>query len=226
MDAILRLSMSDNVEYYRRRAGEYEEIYEWRDPRRQEEQELLGEAMRESLRGRRVLEVACGTGYWTRILSESARMITATDIGEDVMELAKRKRYQCPVRFRRENAYDLSFDDASFDGGFAFSWFSHIPRHRIDPFLEGFHRVLQDGSRVFIADNVYIQGIGGELIKRDGDANTYKQRTLKDGSEFTIVKNYYSTEELVEVFGRHVDGFSEENVFYGKCFWYVDYELH
>lgn len=217
--------MSDIVEYYRRRAREYEEIYEWRDPYRQEEQELLGDAMKGSLSGRWVLEVACSTGYWTRVLSESARMITATDIGEEVMELAKRKRYRCPVRFRREDAYDLSFDDASFDGGFAFSWFSHIPRHRIDPFLKGFHRVLQDGSRVLIADNVYIQGIGGELIKKEGDANTYKHRALKDGSEFTIVKNYFSTEELVEVFGRHVAGFSEENVFYGKCFWYVDYEL-
>ncbi len=156
MEAILRLSMSDIVDYYRRRAGEYDEIYEWRDPHRQEEQELLGDAMKRSLRGRRVLEVACGTGYWTEVLSESARMITATDIGEEVIELAKKKRYHCPVRFKREDAYDLSFDDASFDGGFAFSWFSHMPRHRIDPFLKDFHRVLQDGSRVFIADNVYI----------------------------------------------------------------------
>ena len=55
--------MSDIVEYYRRRAGEYEEIYEWRDPHRQEEQELIGDAIIESMRGRRVLEVACGTGY-------------------------------------------------------------------------------------------------------------------------------------------------------------------
>lgn len=212
--------MSDIVEYYRRRAGEYEEIYEWRDPHRQEEQEVLGEAIKESLRGRRVLEVACGTGYWTRVLSESARMIMATDIGEEVIELAKGKRYHCPVRFRWEDAYDLSFD-----GGFAFSWFSHIPRHRIDHFLKGFHRVLQDGSKVFMADNVYIRGIGGELTKMEGDSNTCKHRTLKDGSEFTIVKNYFSTEELVEIFGRHVAGFSEEDVFYCRCFWYVDYEL-
>jgi ubiquinone/menaquinone biosynthesis C-methylase UbiE len=218
--------MSDIVKYYKRQAEDYEESYEWSDPNRQEEQELIGDAIIESLRLRRVLEVACGAGYWTRVLSESAGMITATDIGEEVMELAKRKRYHCPVHFRKENAYDLSFDDASFDGGFAFSWFSHIPRNRIDPFLKGFHRVLQDGSRVFIADNIYIQAIGGELIRKESDANTYKHRTLKDGSEFIIVKNYFSAEQLVEVFGQHVAGFSKENVFYGKCFWYVDYVLH
>jgi len=217
--------MSDIVEYYRRRAGEYEEIYGWRDPHRQEEQVLIGEALKESLKARRVLEVACGTGYWTRILSEAAKAITATDIGEEVMELARRKRYGCPVSFRREDAYDLSYDDDSFDGGFAFSWFSHVPRQRIDHFLTGFHRVLQGGSRVFIADNVYIPGIGGEQIRKENDENTYKHRTLRDGSEFIIVKNYFSVEDLIEFFGRHVAGFDEGNVFHGKCFWYVDYEL-
>jgi hypothetical protein len=83
--------------------------------------------------------------------------------------------------------------------------------------------VLGEGSRVFIADNVYIQGIGGEIKKREGDPNTYKIRTLKDGGVFTIVKNYFSVKDLVEIFGRHVEEFSENNVRHGKCFWYVDY---
>jgi len=211
------------VEYYMRRAGEYDEIYGWRDPERQREQEMLSIAIQESLRGRNVLEVACGTGWWTRALSGSARSIMATDLGEEVMEIAKEKEYGCPVTFKQEDAYNLSFLDRSFNGGFAFSWFSHIPRGHIDAFLKEFHRVLEEGSRVFIADNVYIQGIGGDLEKREDDPNTYKIRTLKDGGVFTIVKNYFSVEDLVEIFGRHVEGFSECNVVQGKCFWYVDY---
>jgi ubiquinone/menaquinone biosynthesis C-methylase UbiE len=211
------------VEYYRRRAGEYEEVYGWRDPDRYEEQETLAAALQDSLRGRDVLEVACGTGWWTRILSRSAKSIVATDLGEEVMEIAKEKEYGCPVTFRKEDAYSLSFRDGSFDGGLAFSWFSHIPRNLIDAFLTEFHRVLRKGSRVYIADNVYVQGIGGELERREGDPNTYKIRSLKDGGVFTIVKNYFSVEDLVEIFGRHVDGFSEDNVKLGKCFWNVDY---
>lgn len=217
--------MSDLVDYYRKRAEEYEEIYEWRDPSRQEEQELVGRAIRGALGGRRVLEVACGTGYWTRVLSETAESIMATDLGEEVMELAKSKEYGCPVCFRKEDAYHLSFKDGSYNGGLAFSWLSHVPGHKVDGFLREFHRVLEEGSRVIIADNVYIPGVGGELIRREGDENTYKHRTLKDGSEFVIVKNYFSPQELTGIFGRHVDGFTDENVFYGRCFWYVDYEL-
>jgi len=76
--------MSDIVEYYRRRAGEYEEIYIWKDDNRQEEQGLLEETIMDYLAGRRVLEVACGISYWTKTLSETVECIVAKDIGEDV----------------------------------------------------------------------------------------------------------------------------------------------
>ncbi|MCW3989903.1 MAG: class I SAM-dependent methyltransferase [Candidatus Bathyarchaeota archaeon] len=213
------------VEYYSKRAGEYEEIYDWEDPDRQREQDLLSTAIRDSLRGRDVLEVACGTGWWTRILSESAKSIMATDLGDEVLDIAREKKYGCHVTFKREDAYNLSFEDDSFNGGLAFSWFSHIPHDLIDRFIDEFHRVLERGSRVFIADNAYIQGIGGEPVGKEGDPNTYKIRSLKDGGVFTIVKNYFSVEDLVEIFGRHVEGFSENNVMHGECFWYVDYVL-
>ena len=123
------------------------------------EQEMLAKTMQEFLRGRDVLEVACGTGWWTKILSESARSIMATDLGEEVMEIAKAKESGCPVTFKQEDAYSMSFEDGSFNGGLAFSWFSHIPRDLRDAFLEEFHRALGKDSRVFIADNVYVQGI-------------------------------------------------------------------
>ena len=37
------------------------------------------------------------------------------------------------------------------------------------------------------------------------------------------MKNYFSVEDLVDIFERHVKGFGESNVMHGKCFWYVDY---
>jgi hypothetical protein len=82
---------------------------------------------------------------------------------------------------------------------------------------------LGKGSRVFIADNVYVQGIGGMIEKRDRDPNTYRMRSLKGGGVFTIVKNSFSVKRLVNIFGRHMKGFGESNEIYGKCFWYVDY---
>jgi len=53
--------------YYSNRASEYERVYD--KPERQHELEWLRQRVPEILRGRRVLEVACGTGYWTQFIA-------------------------------------------------------------------------------------------------------------------------------------------------------------
>ncbi|MBD3192801.1 MAG: methyltransferase domain-containing protein [Candidatus Heimdallarchaeota archaeon] len=211
--------------YYEQRAEEYEEIYNRDDPAQQAEKRKLANKLRTFLRDRKVLEVACGTGYWTQFLSETAQSILATDIGEKVIALAKKKSYNCSVSFQIENAYDLTFKSNSFTGAVAIFWFSHMPKERIDAFIKEFHRTLQPGARVFIADNVYVQGLGGQLVTKPNDENTYKHRRLKDKSEFLILKNYFSSDAIVEIFRRHIPSFSKNNVFFGKYYWWVFYEL-
>lgn len=76
-----------------------------------------------------------------------------------------------------------------------------------------------------MADNIYIPRVGGKLVTKEGDENTYKLRRLKDGSEYLVLKNYLSADELVEVFSRYIKGFNRENVFYGNCYWSITYEL-
>ncbi len=212
-------------EYYRQRVEEFEAVYYRADPARRAEIKLIVQAAKEVLRGRRVLEVACGTGYWTQFVSQTAREIIATDSVEEVLSVARRKIYHCPVAFHLENAYTLSFEAEIFDGGLANFWFSHIPKHRIDRFIEGFHRILRPQSSVFLADNALVPDVGGKLVSREGDDNTYRQRTLRDGSEHVIIKNYYSAEDLIAIFGKHVPGLSAANVFTGQHFWYVAYQL-
>ena len=72
--------MSEIINYYRNRAREYEDVYYWTDPHRQEEQEIIGNTIKSSLNGREVIDLACGTGWWDRILSETAKSITGLDI--------------------------------------------------------------------------------------------------------------------------------------------------
>ena len=217
--------MTQLEDYYRRRAEEFEEIYQRDDPVRQEEQGRIAHTLQEVLQGRRVLEVACGTGYWTHSLSQTAQSIHATDAVREVLNIAKKKQYACPVSFDREDAYRLSFEEGSFNGGLANFWLSHIPKRRIDSFLKGFHHVLEAGAMVFIADDQHTPGFGGQLIRKEGDENTHKVRTLKDGSENVILKNYFSVDDLVDIFKRHVKGFGRENVFFGKHFWSVRYRI-
>lgn len=218
--------MSELMEdYYNLRAGEYEEIYNRDDPVRQAEQRKIAEAVKRYFDGRRVLEVACGTGYWTKLLAETAKYICAVDSSPEMLARAKAGKYGCPIDFMLEDAYGLKFKPGYFNGGLANFWFSHIPTKAIESFMESFHRVLGPGARVFMADNVLIPGLGGDLHRPEGSPDTFKLRKLQDGSEHLVLKNYYEPEQLLEIFSRYNSSLSSENIFYGDCFWYIFYEL-
>ncbi|MCK5183226.1 MAG: methyltransferase domain-containing protein [Candidatus Heimdallarchaeota archaeon] len=214
------------IEYYRRRAPEYESIYNKFDSEIQKENQETAEILKQFFSRRSVIEVACGTGYWTQFLSATAKKITATDINKEVLDIAKQKTYHCPVSFQVMDAYKLAFEDNSFNAGLANFWFSHIPKKKINHFLSEFHRVLQPGSRVFLTDNhhFHLSDSLGKLITKKGDNNTYKLRQLNDGSEYLVLKNYYTVKELVKIFSNHIKGFSELNIHFSQYFWRVTYE--
>lgn len=211
--------MNDLSEYYSKRAKEYERIYHRDDPVRQSEQNEIAAAIKEVFKDLRVLEVACGTGFWTTFLSEVANNITAIDISDEVLVIARSKKYQCVVNFQNADAYKLPFERNAYDGGMAHFWFSHIPKEKIELFLDGFHRVLMDDAPVFMTDNVYNKGVGGELVKRPGDLNTYKIRILENGEKYEVLKNYYSEAQLKDIFGKY----KRVEIFYRTCFWFVKY---
>jgi len=194
--------MAELVEYYRKRAREYEDVYYWTDPHRQEEQVIMVKTIQSSLKGRDVIDIACGTGWWDRILSETAKNITGLEINNDVLEIAKAKEYRCPAKFQMGDAYKPPFEPGTFDGALATFWLSHIPKAKLNKWIETLHQILRPGSRIFIAENTNIPGIGGPIVTKEGDDNTYKLRTLKDGSQHTVMKNYYSKSQLTHDLSR------------------------
>lgn len=212
----------DNLsEYYSKRAKEYEKIYHRDDPVRQNEQKRIEEVINEVFRHREVLEIACGTGYWTVFLSQVAKSITAIDNNDEALTIARSKQYKNPINFQKADAYQLPFGNVSFDGGMANFWFSHIPKEKIREFLDEFHRVLKNDAIVFMADNIYNEGIGGKLVQKEGNDNTYKIRTLDNGNEYEVLKNYYTESQIRNIFGKY----DIQDIFYGKCFWFVRYKL-
>lgn len=215
--------MSDDmVKYYKDRAKEYEEIYEWRDPYRQKEQDFMEKLLKELFKERIVLDIGCGTGYWTQRISETADAITGIDINEEVLGIARMKEYSCPTDFYIMDAYNMTLDK-KFNGILATFMLSHVLKQDIPSWLEHIHSFLDSGAQVFFGDNTYIDGIGGKLQTEPDDINTYKLRTLNDGSQHLIVKNYFTSEELVELFSAYSKSVNEKNVFMGKCFWWISF---
>ena len=69
--------------YYAKRAREYEQVYE--KPERQAELAFLRGRIPLLFAARTVLEVACGTGYWTQHIAKTAKHVHACDINEPVL---------------------------------------------------------------------------------------------------------------------------------------------
>lgn len=182
------------VDYYARRAAEYEEIYH--KPERQADLAALKAHVRQVLAGSDVLEVACGTGYWTEVLAPVCASILATDAAEEVLAVARSKAYPPGrVRFARADAYDPDVP-GGFTAGFAGFWWSHVPRQRLPAFLDAFHRRLAPGACVCFIDNRYVEGSSTPLAGADAEGNTYQERRLRDGSVHRVLKNFPTAAEL------------------------------
>jgi len=105
----MNMVKTDMAAYYAARASHYEEIYD--KPERQAELALLHEKVRDTLRGHDVLELACGTGYWTAQFAPAAASVLATDISPEVLAVARAKGLPVDqVRFALGNAFALDLE--------------------------------------------------------------------------------------------------------------------
>jgi demethylmenaquinone methyltransferase/2-methoxy-6-polyprenyl-1,4-benzoquinol methylase len=188
------LESAELVDYYRRRAAEYEAIYA--KPERQPDLSTLKKRICERLQGSRVLEIACGTGYWTQLIAGVAAQVVATDLAEEPMRIAQAKTYSNSPVFTIADAYALPETLGRFDAALAVFWWSHVPRHRIGEFLASLHGRLEPGAQVVLMDNLYVAGSSTAISEIDGQGNTYQLRRLADGSGVRVLKNFPSEDEL------------------------------
>jgi SAM-dependent methyltransferase len=208
------------VEYYARRAAEYEEVY--RKPERQKDLAKLAEIVSGAFTGMEVLEIACGTGYWTQFIARSAKSILATDTSAEVLEIARRKEYgACGVEFLEADAYSLANVKGRRAAGFHGFWWSHVPIERTGEFLRVFHERLVAGAAVMMIDNRYVKGSSTPISRRDERGNIYQVRRLRDGSKHEVLKNFPGAEGLRTALATHAEGFEVEELEY---YWIARYK--
>jgi SAM-dependent methyltransferase len=182
--------------YYAARAREYESVYA--KPERQNDLGVLHTVVPAFFRDRCVLEVACGTGYWTRRIASTATHVTACDLVPDVLtEAATNQPASEAVEYRVADAFQLADVPGEFDAGFAGFWWSHVLRQDLSRFLIGFHRRLPHGTIVLVVDNRYVAGSNWPIARSDDMGNTYQRRQLNDGSVHEVLKNFPSPSEVV-----------------------------
>jgi len=193
--------MDKLAHYYAQRAAEYERIYA--RPERQADLRKLEARVRAMLAGRRVLELACGTGYWTDLIAGSATQLTALDLNEEVLAIARTKPNAPKATLVRASAYEIPDFGRRHDALFAGFWWSHVPLERLEAFLDAALRAVAPGALIVFLDNRYVEGSSTPVSRRDAGGNAYQARRLDDGSTHEVLKNFPSESELIQRAARH-----------------------
>ncbi|HEX4323057.1 MAG TPA: class I SAM-dependent methyltransferase [Gaiellaceae bacterium] len=189
--------LAEQRRYYAERAPEYDDWW-YRRGRYELEPERLerwwddaaeAETALEALAPLgRVLELAAGTGIWTRKLVRLADRVVAVDANAETLALntSAAELVQADVfEPRRTERFELVF--------FSF-WLSHVPEERFDEFWALVRTALVPGGRVFLVDS----GAGDAAHTGTGQDGWEETRSLADGRTFRIVKRRWRPEELAE----------------------------
>ena len=145
-----------------------------------------------------VLELAAGTGIWTRKLVRLADRVVAVDANAETLTLnTGDAELVCADVFEWEPAerFDLVF--------FSF-WLSHVPEERFDEFWSLVRAAIRPEGRVFLLDS----GAGDTAHTGTAQAGGEETRSLADGRTFRIVKRRWAPDELaarVRLLGFELD---------------------
>jgi SAM-dependent methyltransferase len=187
--------LREQKRYYAERAPEYDDWW-YRRGRYELEPDALArwqadvaeaEAALEAFGPRgSVLELAAGTGIWTRKLVDLAECVVAVDANAETLALntTDAELVRADVfEWRPAERFDLVF--------FSF-WLSHVPDERFEEFWGVVRAALAPGGRVFLVDS----GAGDTAHTGKDQADWEETRSLADGRTFRIVKRRWTPAEL------------------------------
>ena len=197
--------LREQLAYYRARAGEYDEwlFQEDRYDRRPAHRvawfaEVVHAelALRDALpAGGAILELACGTGLWTRRLVERHTHVVAVDaspkLSRSIGRACSPTRSSTSRRICSRGRHPRRDSTPVFFG----FWLSHVPASRFDAFSRGVQTALEPGGAVFFVDSLREMTATAQDQALPDDSGIV-QRRLNDGREFDIVKVFYEPAEL------------------------------
>jgi SAM-dependent methyltransferase len=204
-----RQLLDDQIAYYRARAAEYDAWWfrtgrfdrgtdnnaAWRA-----EVGVVETAVAEmlaKLRPSTVLELACGTGLFTRHLASRVAAVTAVDASPEVIAI-NRSRVALPnVRYVQADLFAFE-PDTRYDCVFMSFWLSHVPHARFDAFWSMVRRALAPGGFAYVIDSAHDPTSTAANHPTPDRHAGIVTRKLDDGREFRIVKVFWEPAAIAD----------------------------
>ena len=146
------------------------------------------------LRGKHLLEIGCGMGYDSLEFLKRGVRVTATDLTENAVRLARRHfelEHVAAESVHTENALALSFDEGTFDA----VWSNGVLHATGDTrrAIQEVRRVLKPGGRAVIS-HFYRKPSWMYVVSRLG------REPIEHGVEDPPVNEFYRDEEVLDFF--------------------------
>jgi demethylmenaquinone methyltransferase/2-methoxy-6-polyprenyl-1,4-benzoquinol methylase len=199
--------LDDQIAYYRARAGEYDEWWfrtgrydrgadfnaQWHA-----ETAAVEAAVASWLAARRpadVLELACGTGLFTRLIAPRVARLTAIDASAEVIEINRARAGADNVDYVQADLFAWR-PVRRYDAIFFSFWLSHVPDQRFAAFWDLVASALAPGGDAYLIDSAFDPTSTARDHVLPGRETGIVTRKLNDGREFRIVKVFYQPAAL------------------------------
>lgn len=137
--------------------------------------------------GKRVLDAACGVGYGTALLAETAREVVGLDVSEDAIGYA-RVRYAAPnVEFKLANLLDPGLASDSFDVIVSFETIEHVADR--DEYLKHLAAALRP-------DGVYVVSTPRADVTVEPPENPFHYVEYSRADFEALLRRYFGEVEL------------------------------
>ncbi|MYM32444.1 methyltransferase domain-containing protein [Duganella sp. CY15W] len=190
------------TQYYAVNADNYDQVYA--NEERFDDLDDLQEMVAELFTGHKVLELGCGTAYWTDLIAETAESVYATDILQEMIDLAETRGLdEDIVTFGVMDAFDLPEGlQGLYTAVFIGNLWRHVRREQQEKYLKTLRAKLGKDILLVVLDESQIDG---EVViaRTDADGNTYQIVTADDGERYEIMTNYLTDSTLRKRFADH-----------------------
>lgn len=199
--------LAGQVAYYRARAAEYDAWWyrtgrfdRGADNNRAWQADVsvvesAVDAMLTKVRPSRVLELACGTGLFTRRIAPFAGHVTAVDAAPEVIAMNRERVAASNVEYVEADLFGWQ-PKSRYDCVFMSFWLSHVPHARFGAFWAMVRRALAPGGFAYVIDSAHDPtSTAADHPTPDRRAGIVTRR-LDDGREFRIVKIFYEPAPL------------------------------
>ena len=140
-----------------------------------------------------VLELACGSGGFTRELVRHARTVTAIDGSARMLDRNRREVGDSSVTYVNADIFGWQ-PERRYDAVFFGFWLSHVPPAAFDDFWALVRSSLRKDGRVAFVDEDD-RGAMNDDIRLVHNVPVAR-RTLRDGRRFDVIKVYWNPNEL------------------------------